>query len=87
MEARDLSMNLAEIRKKARQEKARELPDSKTASSSAPVADHAAGVAEQGSIAVCKEEPFPATTPEERAEPVLAEESAGRIARGFRSCR
>jgi purine-binding chemotaxis protein CheW len=67
-------MNLADIRKKARQEKARELPDSKTTSSSAPAADHAAGVAEQDSIAVCKEEPFPATTPEEKAEPVLAEE-------------
>ena len=67
-------MNLAEIRKKARQEKVREIPDSKSASSSAPAADPAAGAAEQDSIAVCKGEPFPATTPEERAEPVLAEE-------------
>ena len=74
VEARDLSMNLAEIRKKARQEKVRELPDSTSAWSSAPAAEPAAGVAEKDSIAVCKGELFPATTPEERAESLLAEE-------------
>ncbi len=68
-------MNLAEIRKKACQEKNGKILPADSASSSAPVSIQAEGTAEQSTVQEFEEETFPESSNLERTESLLAVES------------
>ena len=76
-------MNLAEIRKKARQEKSGESQPCESALTPAPDSLHAAGTAEQSTHEVFEEESFPETSSGEMAESVLSLENQEEIAEIF----
>jgi purine-binding chemotaxis protein CheW len=68
-------MNLAEIRKKARQEKSGRLQPSESTSPVAPGSLHSAATAEKTTPEVFEEEPFPETSNGEMAESFLTVET------------
>ncbi|RQW86347.1 MAG: purine-binding chemotaxis protein CheW [Geobacter sp.] len=76
-------MNLAEIRKKARQEKNGESQPSESASTLAPDSLHTAGTVEQGTLEVFEEEIFSEPSSGEAAESLLPLEIQDEVAETF----
>jgi purine-binding chemotaxis protein CheW len=76
-------MNLAEIRKKSRQEKSGGIQPSEPEALSASAPPHASGMAEQTADPVSEEETVPGPSPKEMAEPMFAGETPEELPTDF----